>query len=201
MRIRLYNDLTARLSRVRVVDGIPVYASGKNAAEAPETRGTQAIKHFDLWNENVVHLTQQRPFQTPAVFVEFMPIVWQPVGKQAKRADVTIRLHIVTASLATQNSPYKEAALFPLYLIRAIEEAMRGFAGAADERGLSYSTFAHTESATDHNHEQVSEHVETWHTMCHDCSAVVCDGRIKTPHDVTLDTGDVYSPAYGEEFA
>lgn len=200
MRIRLYNDITARLARVRMVDGTPAYVSVERATEATEKPDMQVIKSFDLWNENVVHLTQQRPFQTPAVFVEFLPVVWQPIGKQAKRADVTIRLHVVTATLATVNSPYKEAALFPLYLIRAIEEAMRGFAGAADERGLSYSTFAHTESATDHNHEQVSEHVETWHTMCHDCTAVVKDGRIETPHNVTLDDGEVFNPPYGEQF-
>ncbi len=201
MRIRLYNDITARLTRVRMVNGIPAYVRKKNATEATEKPEMQVIKSFDLWNENVVHLTQQRPFQTPAVFVEFLPIVWQPVGKGAKRADVTIRLHIVTATLATANSPYKEAALFPLYLIRAVEAALRKFDGAADERGLSYGTFAHSESATDHNHEQVSEHVETWHTMCHDCTAVVLDGRIDTPHNVTLDDGEVYTPPYGEQFA
>lgn len=200
MRIRLYNDITARLLRVRMKDGIPVYVSEKYATEAVETPDTQAIKTFDLWNENVAHLTQQRPFQTPAVLVEFLPIVWQQIGKGAKRADVTIRLHIVTATLATVNSPYKETALFPLYLVRAIEEALRGFAGAADERGLSYSTFAHTESATDHNHEQVSEHVESWHSMCHDCSAVLLDGLQMTPHDVTLDMGDVYTPPFDEQF-
>ena len=201
MRIRLFNDITAHLARVRMVDGIPAYVRKKDATEATEKPDAQVIKTFDMWNENVAHLTQQRPFQTPAVLVEFLPIVWQPVGKGAKRADVTIRLHVLTATLATVNSQYKEAALFPLYLIRAMEAAMRGFAGAADERGLSYSTFAHTESATDHNHEQVSEHVETWHTMCHDCSAVVMDGRIDTPHNVTLDDGEVYNPAYDEQFA
>lgn len=200
MRIRLYKDLTARLARVRMMDGIPVYVREKDTAEAAESPDTQAIKTFDLWNENVVHLTQQRPFQTPAVLVEFLPIVWQPVGKGAKRADVTIRLHVLTATLATVNSPYREEALFPLYLIRAMEAAMRGLAGATDERGLSYSTFAHTESATDHNHEQVSEHIESWHTMCHDCSAVVLDGLALTPHDVTLDMGDVYTPPFDEQF-
>lgn len=200
MRIRLYNDITARLLRVRMQDGIPVYVRENYATEAVETPDTQAIKTFDLWNENVVHLTQQRPFQTPAVLVEFLPIVWQPVGKGAKRADVTIRLHVLTATLATVNSPYREEALLPLYLIRAMEAAMRGLAGATDERGLSYSTFAHTESATDHNHEQVSEHIESWHTMCHDCSAVVLDGLTRTPHDVTLDMGDVYTPPFDEQF-
>lgn len=201
MRIRLYNDITARLSRVRMVGGIPVYVPENNATEATETPEVQVIKTFDLWNENVVHLTQQRPFQTPAVLVEFLPIAWQPVGRHAKRADVTIRLHLLTATLATVNSPYKEDALFPLYLIRAMEAALRGFNGAADARGLSYSTFQHTESATDHNHEQVSEHVETWHTMCHDCTSVVLDGRIATPHNVTLDMGEVYTPTFDEEFA
>lgn len=201
MRIRLYNDITARLARVRMVDGIPAYVSIERATEATETPNMQVIKSFDLWNENVVHLTQQRPFQTPAVFIEFLPIVWQQVGRKAKRATVGVRLHVVTATLATMNSPYKESVLFPLYLIRAIDTAMRGMAGVADERGLSYNTFVHAESATDHNHEQVSEHIETWQTKCHDCSAVLQDDHIQTPNDVTLDDGRVFSPCYNEKFA
>lgn len=200
MRIRLYNDITARLARVRIVDGIPAYIKTDEAAKASKTRDTQAIKHFDLWNENIVHLTQQRPFQTPAVFVEFLPIVWRQIGKRCKKADVSIRLHIVTSSLATVNTPYKDVALLPLYLIQAIEAAMCKFAGAADEHGLSYSSFAHMESTTDHNHEQISEHIETWHTMCYDCTEAIHDGLDKTPHDVTLDLGDIFYPEFDDEF-
>ena len=46
----------------------------------------QAIKAFDLWNENVVQLTKQRPFEMPAVFIEFLPIVWSYAGRKAKHA-------------------------------------------------------------------------------------------------------------------
>lgn len=51
--------------------------SANSGAEKPP----QTIKTFDLWNEQVKRLKEQRPFGVPAVFVEFCPIVWGQSGK------------------------------------------------------------------------------------------------------------------------
>lgn len=198
MRIRLYDAITARLAHVRTVGGVPVFLNPKQTDKTAQ-KPPQAIKAFDLWNENVVQLTKQRPFETPAVFIEFLPIVWSYAGRKAKHADVTVRLHIVTATLATPNSPYKDQALYRLTLIRAVDQALTNFSGAVDDRGLGFGTFVPQESDTDHNHEQVCEDVEVWRVPCFDLSAV---GRnlVTTPLDVTLDDGEVFTAVFGQEY-
>lgn len=198
MRIRLYDAITARLAYVRTVEGVPVFLDPKQTDKTAQ-KPPQAIKAFDLWNENVVQLTKQRPFEMPAVFIEFLPIVWSYAGRKAKHADVIVRLHIVTATLATPNSPYKEQALYRLALIRAVDQALTNFSGAVDDRGLGFGTFVPQESDTDHNHEQVCEDIEVWRVSCFDLSAV---GRnlVTTPLDVTLDGGEIFTALFSEEY-
>ena len=58
--------------------------------------GDPAIKTFDLWNEQVDFIEQEEVFDTPAAFIEFMPVKWGNLGGATQRAEVTIRLHIVT---------------------------------------------------------------------------------------------------------
>ena len=60
-----------------------------------EETGEPVIKTFDLWNEQVEYIEQEEAFLTPATFIEFMPVKWTGGGTQ--QADVTLRLHIITA--------------------------------------------------------------------------------------------------------
>ena len=198
MRLTLYDAILARLARVRTVDGIPAYIKEQKANSGAENP-PQTIKTFDLWNEQVARLNEQRPFELPAVFVEFTPIVWGQSGRGAKYADVEIRLHILTATLATANSTYKDAALYRLHLIRAIEQAFVGFAGITKDGTRSFGTFVHLESESDHNHEQVLEDIEIWRTRCFDRSMI---GRnlVETPFNVTLNDGDVFVFVFDEQF-
>lgn len=198
MRLTLYDAIFARLSCVRNIDGAPAYIKTQRTDSGAE-ESPQTIKTFDLWNEQVAHLNEQRPFELPAVFVEFSPIVWGQSGRGSKYADVEMRLHILTATLATPNSPYKDAALYRLHLIRAIEQAFVGFAGVAKEEQRGFGTFVHIESDSDHNHEQVCEDIEIWRTRCFDRSMI---GRnlIDTPLDVTLDDGNVFTFIFDERF-
>ena len=112
---------------------------------------------------------------------------------------MVIRLHIVTATLAETDTPYREEALHRFRLIRAVKAAFVNFGGGADARGRSFSRFRYSGSSTDHNHEQVCEDLEEWTTHCVDCSATIDNGYILTPHNVTLDTGDIFADAFGEE--
>ena len=198
MRLTLYDALLARLACVRTVDGIPAYIREQSANSGAE-KPPQAIKTFDLWNEQVERLKEQRPFGVPAVFVEFRPIVWGQSGNGSKYADVEVRLHILTATLATPNSPYKDAALYRLHLIRAIEQAFVGFAGVTKDKTRSFGTFVHLESESDHNHGEVREDIETWKTRCYDRSMVGYN-LVETPQKVTLDDGDVFVFVFGEQF-
>ena len=198
MRLTLYDAITARLACVRTVDGTPTYIKAENAVNGAKN-APQTIRAFDLWNEQVARLNGQRPFELPAVFVEFRPIVWEQSGRRSKYADVEVRLHILTATLATPNSPYKDTALYRLHLIRAIEQAFVGFAGVTEDGTRSFGTFVHIESESDHNHEQVREDLEIWRTRCYDRSMI---GRnlVETPFKVTLDDGNTFVFVFGEQF-
>lgn len=198
MRLRLFDDIEARLSRVRLVDDKVIFHRPKRGENAPMP-GTPAINHVGLWNENTTRLTQLRPFSPPAVFIEFYPITWRELGRNAVHGDMVIRLHIVTATLAQTDTPYRAEALQRFRLIRAIKAAFVNFGGAADKEGRSFSRFKYYGSSTDHNHEQICEDLEEWMTHCVDCSATIDNGNILTPRNVTLDTGDIFADAFGEE--
>ena len=198
MRLRIFTDLEARLSRVRLVDDKYIYCRPKRDPDA-KLPGVPAINHVGLWNENTARLTQMRPFNPPGIFVEFLPVLWSPLSRGAVHGDMTVRLHFVTATLAQTDTPYRDEALIRFRLIRAVKLALAKFSGGADECGRSFSQFQYSGSDTDHNHEQICEDLEEWRTHCVDCSAIVDDGYILTPRNVTLDTGDIFADAFSEE--
>lgn len=185
------------MSRVRLVDGKFIYARPQSGTIV-ELPGSPAILHVGLWNENTLRLTQSRPFQPPAVFVEFFPVTWSEAGRNTVACDQVLQLHIVTATLAQTDTPYRDEALLRFSLIRAIKAALVDFAGAADDRGRSFSRFKYYGSSTDHNHEQLCEDLEQWQTHCVDCSAAVDDGSIITTTNVSLDTGDIFTDAFSD---
>lgn len=186
MRLRLFDEIEARLSRVRFVDDKVIYYRPKRGDNG-KMPGVRAINHVGLWNENTTRLTQMRPLNPPAVFVEFFPATWSQLGRNVIHADVTVRLHVVTATLAATDTPYRDEALARFRLIRAIRAAFVRFSGAADEEGRSFSAFQYLENITDHNHEQVCEDLEGWRTHCIDASAAVEHAAGMAQADVSLD--------------
>lgn len=199
MRLRLFDDMEQQLKRVRKVGDNYVFHHPRSDEKIEDYPGEAAVKHYGLWNENTATLTRQRPLATPAVFVEFFPITWSEVGNRASHGDVIVRFHIVTATLAETDTPYRAEALARFRLIRAIKNAFARFGGAADSEGRSYSTFQYYESTTDHNHEQICEDLEGWRTHCTDCSSTINDGYIMTDKNVTLDTGDIFADPFDDK--
>lgn len=180
MRLRLFDEIEARLSRVRVVNGQVRYCSMRHGQTLP---GVPAINHVGLWNEDTTRLTQIRPFAPPGVFVEFMPTTWSQLGRNVVHADVAVRLHIVTSTLAATDTPWRDEALERFRLIREIKKAFVRFSGAPDKDGRSFSAFRHLDDQTDHNHGQVSEDLEEWITHCIDASSAVDDDDMITTTD------------------
>ena len=64
MRRFLYLSLIDRLKKLTDETGEPV------------------IKTFDLWNQQVGFIEQEEVFDTPAIFIEFLPIKWTGGGTQ-----------------------------------------------------------------------------------------------------------------------
>lgn len=168
MRITLFDAISERLKQIVMVDGLPRFQP-----DAAQRKGKKpVISDFDLWNENIDQLTTGRIFPTPSVMIEYDPIQWQYLGKRIRRADVVVRLHIITGTLATAEAgnKHQDKALFRFVLIRAINEALIGFSGATDRQ--SFGTFRHYESLTDHNHAKLRNDIECWQVACIDASGV-----------------------------
>ena len=100
MRKTLFLTLTERLEQVVWIDGVPTFEP-----DAAKREGCRRVFwHFDLWNENISQLVKQRPFPTPAVFFEFEPIRWGYVGLRVREADIVLRLHVITTTVATADT-------------------------------------------------------------------------------------------------
>lgn len=181
MKLRLYNDIEKFLYSIRVDD-------------------KQIISHVGLWNEEITNMVKNRPFKIPAVFIEFLPCAWGQLGNGAKQADIMIRLHIITATLAMVDTQYRSEALFRFELIRNIADSLSNMGGADDERGTSYTRFQYLESLTDHNYGQVIEDIEGFRTHC--IVKPIFDETQKwiwTKTNVSLDLGDVFADPFADQ--
>ena len=94
------------------------------------------ILHVDLWNHNVEYIEEETPWARPAVFVEFGAISWQPLQGGGRRGSGVVRLHLVT-----DWAEGEYATAFAL------------------SRKLGMALM---ETATNHNHEDILESVDTY---------------------------------------
>lgn len=117
-----------------------------------------AIKHIDLWNNNVDFIEQEEAWERPAVFVEFMPITWNVVKGSEYRADAEVRLHVVTdwSGSAADGSVFKEESLEVLDLSKKIHQVLSGMSGE------NFRRFDLRQTVTNHNHEEIVENVEVY---------------------------------------
>lgn len=159
-----------------------------------------AFNLVGFWNENTSRLNQMRPFSPPALFVEFLPFYWNETGAHVRHADIEVRLHLVYSTLAQQNSDYRDEWARRFLIARGLHQCLVGFGQKPDARGLSFSCFLPSGTITDHNHEQISEDIYTYRTHAVDASALFENNLRLTPHPVTLDSGDVFSPEFGDQF-
>ena len=126
------------------------------------------VKFVSLWNRNTEQLSKQKAFRLPAVFVEFEPIEWSQLSRGARSADIRVRLHVVTETLASpeEGGKYQDRALEHLDLIERIDAEVQGLSGEG------FNCFMLVESVTDHDHERVQHDEECFVTHATDTSAV-----------------------------
>ena len=183
MRKILFLNIAERLEQVVWIDGIPTFEP-----DAEKRTGKRPVLlHFDLWNENIAQLTKQRPFPTPAVFFEFEPVRWSYAGQRVREADVVLRLHVITTTVATAEAGnrYRDKALERFDIIDALTQALLGF--SYDDGIRQAGTMRAYESATDHDHGEVCEDIESWVTHCRDAAG--CDIPQPTTHPLRLGIG------------
>lgn len=122
------------------------------------------VRYISLWNRDTDQLTKQKAFRTPAVFVEFEPVTWSQYAQGVRSAELRVRLHIVTETLATpeHGGRYQDKALAHLELIERIGAALQGLSGEG------FNGFMLVESVTDHNHGQIEDNEECYVTRITD---------------------------------
>ena len=150
MRKELYKAIAERL--------LMIGKDGEIPEEVPEDF-EPLIKYVDLWNHNVEFLDQEQPWERPAVFVEFTPIVWETVkpGREY-RCKPIINLHVVTdwQGDASTASDLSNEALEVLDYSGVIHKALQGLEGA------HFGRFDLAETHTNHNHEDIVENIEIY---------------------------------------
>ncbi len=151
MRKELYKAIADKLFLI-ASDGSMI---DPEAEEQPE----RLIKYVDLWNHNVEFIDEEQPWERPAVFVEFTPIVWETIkpGREYRSKPV-VNLHIVTdwAGDASASSELQDDALAVLDYSGIIHKALQGL------EGEHFSRFDLAETHTNHNHDEIVESIEVY---------------------------------------
>lgn len=149
MREELYCKLKTRLEAL-CVNAAGEYYERPDEADMDDELYPRAIKHIDLWNHNVEFLEQEAPWPRPAVFIEFVPFKWHAVVPGVEyRAQPLINLHVVT-DWAEQND------IGEFRLLDKIHKLLAGL------KGENFMEFDIDSSATNHNHEDIVENIETY---------------------------------------
>lgn len=119
-----------------------------------------SIRHFDLWNQNVMFIEEDTPWERPAVFVEFGAINWETLKGPTivQRGTGTVTLHIVTdwKGPTEYGSPEMSEVLRLNDMISDIDRAV------CHLRGETFRNIALMESHPNHNHEDIIETVEVF---------------------------------------
>ncbi len=149
MREELYHKLKTRLEAL-CVNAAGEYYERPDEADMDDELYPRVIKHIDLWNHNVEFLEQEAPWPRPAVFIEFVPFKWHAVVPGVEyRAQPLINLHVVT-DWAEQND------IGEFRLLDKIHKLLAGL------EGENFMEFDIDSSATNHNHEDIVENIETY---------------------------------------
>lgn len=158
MRKELYKAIAERLFLI-AADGSMIEPAGEAAGTATGEEPERLIKHVDLWNHNVEFLDEEQPWERPAVFVEFTPIVWETIkpGREYRSKPI-VNLHIVTdwAGDSSAGSELEDESLKVLDYSGIIHKALHGL------EGEHFSRFDLVETHTNHNHEELLESIEVY---------------------------------------
>lgn len=126
------------------------------------------LRLVGFWNEQLAMVQQTRPFVLPAVFIEFESYEIRQQSMHVQEADITLRLHILTRAMDFVDSRDKRMSIALQYfdLIDDVNKAMSTL------RGDGFSTFMHTQSATNHNHAEIIESIECWQCRAIDATSM-----------------------------
>lgn len=123
------------------------------------------IRHIDRWNNQLLLAEEEQPFLTPAIFIEFGPIVWRGLTNGVREAEVEIVLHIVTDSRGGRWSDSIEV----FELLDEVHAALHGLHAIEDKRTMD--SLVHIQSITDSDFDELEDNRETYSCHVRDASA------------------------------
>lgn len=132
------------------------------------------IKFVDLYNNQWVHLNEEKVIKYPCVLVEFEQIQWQQLGRHCQRASVLLNLYVgVKASgrtSAMERTPRPATEYLELLddIHLLLRDLQLGYAG----------TFTRTQSLTDHDHDDIIVCVEQYRVNVIDTSVSPPTARV-----------------------
>ncbi len=126
-----------------------------------------AIKHFDLWNNQLETIEDECPFNLPAVFIEFAPIQWRHNLQGVREAEVTVNLHILVRELAPtkDGGQYEDQAFAFLDLPNAVNKALHSLTDTG------FDALTSKQSITDHYFSEIMHLQESYNCHVTDTSA------------------------------
>lgn len=150
MREELYRKLKAKLEAL-CINAAGEYYERPDDADVDDGLYPRAIEHIDLWNHNVEFIDQEVPWNRPAVFIEFVPFKWNAIVPGIEyRAQPLVNLHVVTDWVDGDTD------IRQFRLVDKIHELLAGLSGE------TFMEFDIDSSATNHNHEEIVENIETY---------------------------------------
>lgn len=150
MREELYRKLKAKLEAL-CINAAGEYYERPDDADVDDALYPHAIRHIDLWNHNVEFIDQEVPWNRPAVFIEFVPFKWNAIVPGIEyRAQPLVNLHVVTDWVDGDTD------IRQFSLMDKIHELLAGLSGE------TFMEFDIDSSATNHNHEEIVENIETY---------------------------------------
>jgi len=127
-----------------------------------DSSGASVIKTFDLWNEQVDFIEEEDPFETPAVFIEFLPIEWKGPSSLLQQADASFKLHIITdyQGSAKDGSSLQGESLERFRISKDITKILTGL--TIKDGGSVMTQVRRTGSAPNHNHGEIIEDIDIY---------------------------------------
>jgi hypothetical protein len=154
MRKQLYNMIKDRLLSILDEQGMPI------------------IKEVNFWNEQLYYIQEEKPFNMPAVFIEFKEINYVHLLKGINEADVQVTLHILIPSTISswENIIGTDNTIGAFDIIELINKALFNF-GTHNDEDVNIGALTLLSSITDHDFDEIFHDQETYVTHIKDSSA------------------------------
>lgn len=115
------------------------------------------LEYFDWWNGQLMipeGEDDDLPFNFPAVFMEYDPVIWETLGNRRRSAKVSFRLYVAVENYLEKSSvedkAIQEEALCSADIVDLIYKALRGYNG-----NCSFGSISITDETPDHDHDQL----------------------------------------------